>query len=297
MKDRFRINQRVRAREVRLIDEHGAQVGIVSIGEALRMADERDLDLVEVAPNASPPVCRLMDYGKFRYEQSKKEREARKNQKQIELKEVRLRPKTDDHDLEVKARHARRFLLAGDKVKFTLRFRGREMAHTDIGRDQLDQIIEQLRDIAIVEQKPQMESRALFLVLAPNAKVLKAAQQSHKEQTRREREQSKQARQVTDGQNTKGKRSAQQEAAALPSKASDDTEADSIEDEDIMTVDETDLEAHDIDDFDDEADDDIDDEADDDLDEVDLPDKPADTLNQPQDTRQQAQKTQRKPRR
>jgi len=180
IRDRFRINNRIRAREVRLIDENGTQVGIVPLREALAMAEERGYDLVEVAPNAVPPVCRLLDYGKFRYEQSKKEREARRNQKQSELKQIRLMPKTDDHDVAVKANQARRFLLAGDKVKFNLRFRGREMAHPEIGRQMLDQIAEQLSDIAVVEQKPLMEGRVLSMLLAPTAKVLKAAQQAQK---------------------------------------------------------------------------------------------------------------------
>jgi translation initiation factor IF-3 len=140
------------------------------------IAEERGFDLVEVAPNANPPVCRLLDYGKFRYEQSKKEREARKNQKQAELKQIRLMPKTDDHDVSVKTNKARRFLMAGDKVKFNVRFRGREMAHPDIGREMLEQIAEELRDIAIVEQRPLMEGRVLSLLVAPNQKALKAAQ-------------------------------------------------------------------------------------------------------------------------
>jgi len=165
---------------VRLIDENGTQVGIVPLREALAMAEERGYDLVEVAPNAVPPVCRLLDYGKFRYEQSKKEREARRNQKQSELKQIRLMPKTDDHDVAVKANQARRFLLAGDKVKFNLRFRGREIAHPEIGRQMLDQIAEQLSDIAVIEQKPLMEGRVLSMLLAPTAKVLKAAQQAQK---------------------------------------------------------------------------------------------------------------------
>lgn len=156
---------------MRLIDEQGAQVGIVQIRDALTMAEERGLDLVEVAPTAVPPVCRIMDYGKFRYEQTKKEREARKHQKQAELKEVRLKPKTDDHDLEVKAKQARRFLLAGDKVKFIVRFRGREMAHPDIGREMLEQMAEELRDVGSIEQRPLMEGRALSLLLAPSAKA------------------------------------------------------------------------------------------------------------------------------
>ncbi|PDW01229.1 translation initiation factor IF-3 [Candidatus Chloroploca asiatica] len=180
MRERFRINNRIRAREVRLIDENGTQVGIVSVREAIMMAEERGFDLVEVAPNAVPPVCRLLDYGKFRYEQSKKEREARKNQKQSELKQIRLMPKTDDHDLATKANQAKKFLLAGDKVKFNVRFRGREMAHPEIGRKMLEAVAEQLRDIAVVEQKPLMEGRVLSLLVAPNAKVLKAAQQAQK---------------------------------------------------------------------------------------------------------------------
>jgi translation initiation factor IF-3 len=154
-----------------LIDEEGAQLGIVSLREALTLAEQRGLDLMEVAPNAVPPVCRIVDYGKFRYEQTKKDREARKNQKQAELKEVRLKPKTDDHDLEVKAKQARKFLLSGDKVKFTVRFRGREIFHPDIGREMLEQMAEDLRDVATIEQRPLMEGRALSLLLAPSAKV------------------------------------------------------------------------------------------------------------------------------
>ncbi|MBK9710565.1 MAG: translation initiation factor IF-3 [Kouleothrix sp.] len=171
MRDRFRVNNRIRAPQVRLIDENGVQMGIVPLREALGLAEERGLDLMEVAPNAVPPVCRVVDYGKFRYEQTKKDREARKHQKQAELKEVRLKPKTDDHDLDVKAKQARKFLLGGDKVKFTVRFRGREIFHPDIGREMLEQMAEELRDVAIVEQKPLMEGRALSLMLAPNAKA------------------------------------------------------------------------------------------------------------------------------
>ena len=156
---------------MRLIDEEGAQLGILSLREALTLAEQRGLDLMEVAPNAVPPVCRIVDYGKFRYEQTKKDREARKNQKQAELKEVRLKPKTDDHDLEVKAKQARKFLLGGDKVKFTVRFRGREIFHPDIGREMLEQMAEALRDVATIEQRPLMEGRALSLLLAPNAKA------------------------------------------------------------------------------------------------------------------------------
>lgn len=131
------------------------------------MARERGLDLVEVAPNAMPPVCRLMDYGKFRYEQSRKERESRRNQHVVELKEVRIRPKIDDHDLETKGRQAAKFLDAGDKVKLTVLFRGREMAHPDIGKGLLDQLADQLRPHGSVEQPPRMEGRTMIMFMAP----------------------------------------------------------------------------------------------------------------------------------
>ncbi len=169
---------------MRLIDENGTQVGIIGIREALALAEERGFDLVEVAPNAVPPVCRLLDYGKFRYEQSQKEREARRNQKQADLKQIRLMPKTAEHDITTKANQAKKFLLQGDKVKFNVRFRGREMAHPDIGRKMLEDIAEQLRDIAVVEQKPLLEGRVLSLLLAPNPRVLKAAQQAQKERAK-----------------------------------------------------------------------------------------------------------------
>lgn len=135
--------------------------------EALQMARERGLDLVEVAPNAMPPVCRLMDYGKFRYEESRRERESRKNQHVVELKEVRIRPKIDEHDLETKGRNAAKFLDAGDKVKLTVLFRGREMAHPDIGRGLLDQLAEQLRPHGSVESAPRMEGRTMTMFMNP----------------------------------------------------------------------------------------------------------------------------------
>jgi translation initiation factor IF-3 len=191
-----------------------------------------------VAPNASPPVCRLMDYGKFRYEQSKKEREARKHQKQTELKEVRLRPKTDDHDLTVKAKRARRFLQAGDKVKFTVRFRGREMAHTNIGREVLDQLIEQLQDVAVVEQKPQIESRSMSLVVAPNAKTLKAAK-SARQHPHDDDEQAAPGEEEEDDDD-------------LDDEDEPDTDEDDFDDEDEPDTDEDDFDADDESDEDDE---------------------------------------------
>ena len=162
-----RVNERIRIREVRLIDEEGNQIGVIPTRDALEMARERGLDLVEVAPNAMPPVCRLMDYGKFRYEQTKKERDSRKHQHVIELKEVRIRPKIDDHDLETKGRQAAKFLDHGDKVKLSVLFRGREMAHPEIGRGLLDSLIQMLQPHGTVEQSPRLEGRTMTSILNP----------------------------------------------------------------------------------------------------------------------------------
>lgn len=161
------MNEAIRAREVRLITETGENIGIVSLREALERAEEAGLDLVEVAPNAEPPVCRIMDYGKFQYEQAKRERQARKQQKTVEIKEIRLRPKTTDHHLSFKIRDARRWLEEGMKVKVRIRFRGREITYPEIAREQLERIAEDLRDIAVVEQQPGMEGRTMLMVLAP----------------------------------------------------------------------------------------------------------------------------------
>lgn len=162
-----RVNERIRIREVRLIDDEGRQIGIIPTREALEMARERGLDLVEVAPNASPPVCRLMDYGKFRYEQSRKERDSRRNQHVIKLKEVRIEPKIGDHDLETKGRNAAKFLDGGDKVKLTVLFRGRSITHPELGKDLLDRLAEQLRDHGTIEQGARMEGRTMTMTLAP----------------------------------------------------------------------------------------------------------------------------------
>lgn len=163
----YRINERIRAREVRLITDDGENLGVVSLREALEIAAQRDLDLVEVAPNAVPPVCKIMDFGKFQYERAKKEREARKQQKQIEVKEIRLRPKTDNHHRQFKVRDARRWLEEGMKVKVRVRFRGREITYPEIARDMLREVADELKDIAIVEQEPNMEGRTMLMVLAP----------------------------------------------------------------------------------------------------------------------------------
>jgi len=155
---------------VRLIDADGTHVGIVSLSEALAAAQAQDLDLVEVSPAADPPVVRVLDYGKFMYEQAKREREARKAQKQIEVKEIRLRPKTTDHHRQFKIRDARRWLEDGLKVKVRIRFRGREITYPEIALEQLNEIAEELSDVAVVEQKPNLDGRTMLMVLAPAKK-------------------------------------------------------------------------------------------------------------------------------
>jgi translation initiation factor IF-3 len=189
-----RVNERIRIREVRLIDDEGNQVGIIATRDALEMARQKGLDLVEVAPNAVPPVCRLMDYGKFRYEQSRKERDSRKNQHVVELKEVRIRPKIDDHDLETKGRQAAKFLDHGDKVKLTVLFRGREMAHPDIGKGLLDQLIEQLKAHGTVEQTPRLEGRAMTAIMNP----IRAKLSQHEKEEAQRREEPKRETEAED---------------------------------------------------------------------------------------------------
>ena len=154
-------------REVRVISPEGEQLGIMPIREALLLAQERNLDLVEVAPNAQPPVCRIMDYGKFRYEQSKRERDVRKKQKAITVKELRMTPKIDTHDFQIKLRNAERFLRDGDKVKITVRFRGREIVHADLARDKLVDLANQLQGVSLVERPPRLEGRQMIMILAP----------------------------------------------------------------------------------------------------------------------------------
>jgi translation initiation factor IF-3 len=165
---KYRVNHQIRASQVRLIDEGGTHVGIVTLSEALTIAHDRELDLVEVSPAADPPVVRVMDYGKFLYQQAKREREARKAQKQIEVKEIRLRPKTTDHHRSFKMRDARRWLEDGMKVKVRMRFRGREITYPEIAREQLAEIAEELSDVAVIEQRPNMEGRTMLMVLAPS---------------------------------------------------------------------------------------------------------------------------------
>ncbi|WP_174614004.1 translation initiation factor IF-3 [Virgibacillus ihumii] len=162
------VNEKIRAKEVRLIDSNGDQLGVKSRNEALDIAQTRNLDLVLVAPKAKPPVCRIMDFGKYRFEQQKKEKEARKKQKVINVKEVRFTPGIGEHDFNTKLKNARKFLSKGDKVKASVRFRGRAITHKELGREVLDRLADEVKDVATVESKPKMEGRNMFMMLAPS---------------------------------------------------------------------------------------------------------------------------------
>ena len=166
-----RINERIRVNEVRLVGPNGEQVGIVAIGDALRLAQEADLDLVEVAPMARPPVCKLMDYGKFKYETAQKARESRKNQVNTVIKEMKLRPKIDPHDYETKKGHVVRFLKAGDKVKITIMFRGREQSRPELGFRLLKRLAEDVQELGYVEFEPRQDGRNMIMVMAPHRKA------------------------------------------------------------------------------------------------------------------------------
>ena len=165
-----RINDMIRVREVRLIDDEGNQKGIVPTLEALKMAKEKDLDLVEVSPNANPPVCKILDFGKYRFEQEKKLRESKKNQKVLKLKEIRMQPKIGPGDLDTKAKHVQEFLDEGSKVKVTIRFRGRELAHTELGYDVLNEVLKRLTSAYVVEKQPAMDGKFMSMTIASKAK-------------------------------------------------------------------------------------------------------------------------------
>ena len=163
----YSVNDEIRAREVRLIGADGEQIGIIALKEALKLAEEKNLDLVNIAPQATPPVCRIMDFSKFKYEQGKKEKEARKKQKVINVKEVRMTPNIEENDFQTKLRNTVKFLNAGDKVKCTVRFRGREITHQSIGEKILDRIAKETEEISIVERRPKLEGRNMIMILAP----------------------------------------------------------------------------------------------------------------------------------
>ncbi|MGI5857770.1 MAG: translation initiation factor IF-3 [Tepidanaerobacteraceae bacterium] len=173
-KDRdIQVNHEIRAREVRLIGPDGKQLGIMSLKDALRHAQDAQLDLVRVASDAKPPVCKVMDFGKFKYEQSKREKEARKKQKVINIKEIRMNPTIDEHDFQVRLKNTLRFLKDGDKVKVSIRFRGRQMAHTKLGEQVLNKMAESIKEVGVVEKKPKMEGRNMIMVLSPKQTTTK----------------------------------------------------------------------------------------------------------------------------
>ena len=178
----IRTNHRIRSRRVLVIDENGGRVGEFLTPDAISLAQNRGLDLIEVAPNANPPVCKLGDYGKLMYEKKKRDAKAKKNQTIIKVKELKLRPRTEEHDFSVRLRAARKFLLAGDKIKITIRFRGREMAHTDIGTTQCNRLVKELGELAIVESPPKMEGRQMTMILIGN-KTYIAEQQALSEES------------------------------------------------------------------------------------------------------------------
>ena len=163
------INEEIRDREVRVVDQNGEQLGVMSSRDALALAEERQLDLVKIAPQARPPVCKLMDYGKYRFEQSKKEREFRKNQKVITVKEVRLSATIEDHDIDVKFKNAVKFLKEGNKVKVTIRFRGRQITHSEIGRQVMNEFAERIKEYGTVDKAPQIEGRNMSMFISPRA--------------------------------------------------------------------------------------------------------------------------------
>ena len=171
-----RVNHRIRVPEVRVVAEDGSNLGVLPTEDALRRAQEHGLDLVEVNPKASPPVCKILDFGKYKYEEKKKQREAKRKQTVVEVKEIKLRPKTDDHDINVKIKHARKFIESGNKVKVVCRFRGREITHPEIATQQLELIVQGVEDVANVEQRPTMEARTMALLLAPKPQVMQRIQ-------------------------------------------------------------------------------------------------------------------------
>src|SRR5271165_6652030 len=188
----IRVNHRIRVPEVRVIDADGSMLGVLQTHEALKKAQDQGLDLVEINPKADPPVCKILDFGKYKYEEKKKAAQAKRNQAVVDIKEIKLRPKTDDHDIAFKIRAARRFIEAGHKVKFTVRFRGREITHPEKAHEQLDVILKALDDVANIETRPMMEARAMSLVVAPKPAIMqkvaqmRAAQEKARQQAEKD---------------------------------------------------------------------------------------------------------------
>ncbi len=188
-----RVNNRIRVPEIRVIDQNGEMLGVMATQDALRKARDLGLDLVEINPKAHPPVCKILDYGKFKYDEKKRARETKRKQSTVEVKEIKLRPKTDDHDLEFKARAAHRFIESGNKVKFTCRFRGREITHPEKAREQLEWIRDQCLDVANIEVRPTMEGRTMTMMMAPKPAILQAVAQA-KLEAEKERKEAEAAR-------------------------------------------------------------------------------------------------------
>lgn len=178
----LRINHRIRVPEIRVILDEGEQLGVMPTHEALRLAEEKGLDLVEISPRAFPPVCRIMDYGKYKYEEAKKKQQARKRASTVETKEIKFRPKTEEHDMDFKVKHVRRFLEGGNKVRLAVVFRGREITHPKTGMNVLNRVVEMCSDIATVEATPNMEGRRMIMVIAPKPGVVRKAQEAKKAQ-------------------------------------------------------------------------------------------------------------------
>ncbi len=190
----LKMNYDIRATEVRVIADDGEMLGVFSVPDAVKLAEERGLDLIEIAPTAKPPTCKIMDYGRFKYENKKKQTEARKKQVIVQTKEIQLRPRTEEHDLETKSKHAKRFLMDGDKVKVNLRFSGREMAHQDQGYDLINKFAKMLSDYAILEVPPQKEGRQLYAIIAPDpVKIKDLKKKIEKERKYLEKQNSKEA--------------------------------------------------------------------------------------------------------
>jgi translation initiation factor IF-3 len=178
--DRLRINNRIRVPEVRVIGDDGEQLGVMPTHEAVRIAEARGVDLVEISPRAFPPVCRVMDYGKYKYEQAKKKQQARKHASTVEIKEIKFRPKTEEHDMDFKVKHVRRFLEEGNKVRLVIVFRGREITHPQTGANVLNRVVEATQDISSVEVTPNMEGRRMVMILAPKPGVVRKAAEARK---------------------------------------------------------------------------------------------------------------------
>lgn len=188
----LRMNYDIRATEVRVIADDGEMLGVFSVPDAVRLAEDRGLDLIEIAPTAKPPTCKIMDYGRFKYENKKKQTEARKKQVIVQTKEIQLRPRTEEHDLETKSKHAKRFLMDGDKVKVNLRFSGREMAHQELGYDLINKFAKMLEEYAILEVPPKKEGRQLYAILAPDPiKIKEIKKRLEKEKKEQEKATSK----------------------------------------------------------------------------------------------------------